>query len=79
MTLARALIETPVGMMRALATDRALCAFEFHVEGRMARLDARLARWFDAPEFVDEDNAVIAATRAWADRYFSGISAISPR
>ena len=77
MTLARALIETPVGMMRALATDRALCAFEFHVDGRMARLDARLARWFDAPECVDDDNAVIEATRLWAGRYFSGISADS--
>ncbi len=75
MTLVRALIETPVGMMRALATDRALCAFEFHVDGRMARLDARLARWFEAPQFVDDDNAVIEATRVWADRYFRGISA----
>ena len=77
MTLARALIETPVGMMRALATDHALCAFEFHVEGRMARLDARLARWFEATEFVDDDNAVIEATRLWTDRYFSGASADS--
>lgn len=72
MTFFRAFVETPVGPMRALATDSALCAFEFFTPGRMARLDARLARFFPDPDFVDRDNDVIGLTRAWTAQYFAG-------
>lgn len=58
--------------MRALASDTALCAFEFYRPSRVARLDARLARWFDSPDIADGDNAVLAVTRRWAVAYFSG-------
>ena len=72
MILVRAFVETPVGVMRALATETALCAFEFFSPGRMARLDARLARWFPDLEFEDRENRVLERTRAWASEYFSG-------
>ena len=72
MILVRALIDTPVGVMRALASDRALFAFEFHREERMARLDARLSRWLTDATIEDGSNAVIALTREWSTRYFAG-------
>lgn len=72
MTLARAFVETPVGVMRALATEHALCAFEFYTPGRMARLDARLARWFPDLELEDRENSILERTRAWASDYFAG-------
>ena len=63
MTLWRTLVETPVGPMRTIASETALCACEFHSEGRMARLDARLARWFGSAEVRDGSNPVIEHTR----------------
>jgi O-6-methylguanine DNA methyltransferase len=75
MILVRALIETPVGVMRALASDAALFAFEFYREHRMARLDARLARWLPAATFADGSNGVIEAAREWSRRYFAGENA----
>lgn len=79
MILWRALIDTPVGVMRALASDQALCAFEFHDEGRMARLDRRLARWLPGIELRDGDHPILAQTRAWAEAYFRGDSADTSR
>jgi O-6-methylguanine DNA methyltransferase len=75
MILVRALIDTPVGVMRALANDTALFAFEFYREERMARLDARLSRWLPEATIADGSNEVIAQTREWARRYFAGESA----
>jgi methylated-DNA-[protein]-cysteine S-methyltransferase len=75
MTLYRALVRTPVGPLRLLASDTALCACEFSIAGRMARLDARLERWFEKPEVTDAENRIITDARAWLERYFSGESA----
>ncbi len=72
MRLTRALIETPVGVMRALASNDALCAFEFFDDGRMDRLDRRLRRWLPDSEIEDGDNAVLRQTREWSEQYFSG-------
>ena len=71
----QAFIDTPVATMRAIALDDALCSLEFFRPGRMARLDARLARWFKDAEVVDGESAVIEATRQWLARYFAGESA----
>ena len=75
MKLHQSLIETPVGTMRAIASHDALCSLEFFSKGRMARLDARLARWFGDADMIDEPNGVIEKTREWLDRYFAGVSA----
>ena len=75
MTLHQSFIETPVGVMRAIASDDALCSLEFFSKGRMARLDARLARWFAGAEILDRTNRVIKQTRDWLDGYFAGASA----
>jgi O-6-methylguanine DNA methyltransferase len=72
MLLTRATLETPVGPMLALASDTALCALEFSSTGRLSRLDARLARWFESPDVADGSSAVIDRTRAWLDAYFAG-------
>ena len=75
MILTRAVFDTPVGAMLALASADALCALEFGASGRMSRLDARLKRWFDGPDVADGENRVIARTRTWLDRYFAGVDA----
>ncbi len=69
------MIETPVGPMRAIASDSALCALEFFTDGRMARLDARLARWFERPVLVDGPNEVITRTEVWLRNYFANVNA----
>jgi len=75
MPLLRTFFETPVGPMMALASERALCALEFTSTGRLPRLDARLARWYDGPVIADGSNAVIEHARRWLDDYFAGVSA----
>lgn len=77
MILRRAMIETPVGVMRALATDHALCAFEFFNPNRMDRLEARLARWFGDASIEDGHNSILDEAAEWSARYFSGTSADS--
>jgi methylated-DNA-[protein]-cysteine S-methyltransferase len=72
MILHRISIDTPVGPMLALATDEALCALEFSGNGRHARLDARLARWFPPHELQDTANPVIDRVRTWLSEYFAG-------
>ena len=73
--LYQSFIVTPVATMRAIAMDEALCSLEFFLEGRMARLDARLKRWFKEADISDREAPVIAQTRDWLRRYFAGESA----
>src|SRR5215467_10526815 len=73
--LSQAFIETPVATMRAISCGDALCSLEFFRKGRMARLDARLARWFKDAELVDRTTPVIDQTREWLRGYFAGESA----
>jgi O-6-methylguanine DNA methyltransferase len=75
MTLHQTFVDTPVGTMRAIASDDALCSLEFFIKGRMARLDARLARWFGGAETRDGTNDVIKEVCEWLDRYFAGETA----
>jgi O-6-methylguanine DNA methyltransferase len=78
LTFRRHIFETPVGPMMALATDRALCALEFWKPGRMARLDARLRRWFAPYVVVDGLNAIGDQAGDWIARYFAGQQAADP-
>ena len=75
MLLHQAFIETPVSVMRAISLGDALCSLEFFRKGRMARLDARLARWFKDAEIVDGETPPIAGAREWLRAYFAGESA----
>lgn len=80
MQLARASIDTPLGAMLALASERGLCALEFtrgRGDGppRLTRLDARLRRWFPPHEMVDCETDAIARTRGWLAAYFAGTCA----
>ena len=76
MQLSRAVIETPLGGMLALASDGGLCALEFTGPKRLTRLEARLQRHFPPHTIVDRDTPTIARTRAWLETYFSGTSAL---
>jgi O-6-methylguanine DNA methyltransferase len=72
MLVFRHTFETPVGPMMALASNEALCALEFWNPGRMARLDARLRRWF-APYVVEDGvNDLLLRTGDWLAGYFGG-------
>ena len=75
MILYQSFIDTPVATMRAISLGDALCSLEFFRKGRMARLDARLARWFNGAEIVDRESPAIARTREWLRAYFAGESA----
>ncbi len=79
MELHRSTISTPLGDMLALASDEGLCALEFtdpnRGQERLARLNARLVRWFPPHLVVDRDTATIARTRDWLAAYFQGTDA----
>lgn len=71
--LARGAIDTPLGQMAALATDTGLAALEFIERPRLARLGARLARYFSRVRFEDDpSHPVIAAADRWLQEYFAG-------
>jgi methylated-DNA-[protein]-cysteine S-methyltransferase len=82
MHLFRTILPTPIGEMLALSSDAGLCALEFTTvhgrargEERLARLDARLKRWFPPHEIVDRETPPIAQARRWLADYFSGDAA----
>lgn len=76
MRLVRATFTTPVGPMVALASGEALCALEFDRGTRLARLDARLSRFFPADTHIEDGrNAVIEAVDHWLAGYFAGTRA----
>ena len=68
----RAHIDTPLGPMLALATERGLCALEFHRGERLTRLEQRLARWFAPGAVADGTSPFIDGVRAWLAGYFDG-------
>ena len=82
MQLSRTILPTPLGEMLALSSDEGLCALEFTTvkgkargEGRLPRLETRLARWFPPHEIVDRETPIIARTRRWLKDYFDGTAA----
>ncbi len=71
--LFRGAIDTPLGQMVALATNEGLAALEFVERPRLARLDARVARYFPSAEFHDEpSHPVIVLAERWLAEYFAG-------
>ena len=77
-TLCRATMDTPLGPMLALASERGLCALEFLKPERMDRLDARRVRWFPPHTVVDRPHRALDDTRAWLDRYYREPSGATP-
>lgn len=73
--LARALLDTPLGPLQAVASDRGLCALEFTTPRRRGKLNDRMRRWFPPCEIVDEASPILERTRRWLDEYFAGTSA----
>jgi O-6-methylguanine DNA methyltransferase len=79
-TLWRATLETPVGPMLALCSERALCALEFVSNARLSGLDRRLSRWFHGDQMIDEPSSgepspMLAHVRNRLTAYFDGASA----
>ena len=76
MRLSRTVLTTPIGDMLALASEAGLCALEFTAPGtRLARLDARLSRWFPPHTIAEGGSELIARTRDWLTEYFDGRTA----
>jgi O-6-methylguanine DNA methyltransferase len=75
MLLHRHTLHTPLGPMRAVASDAALCALEFQRGERLTRLERRLARYFGETSWSEQPNAIVERTEALLDRYFEGSSA----
>ena len=63
-------IKTPVGSMKAVATQHGLCALEFMTESRQALLDSRLKRWFSVEQVRTSQNKYIEEASSWLDLYF---------
>src|SRR5438477_12335989 len=81
LTICRSQLESPLGMMLALASDAGLCALEFprrDGRGLHERLQHRLQRWFPPHEIIERETPVLARTRAWLAAYFDGASADLP-
>jgi methylated-DNA-[protein]-cysteine S-methyltransferase len=78
MTLWRGQLDTPLGVMLALASERGLCALEFDAGKRHPRLEARLQRWFPPHDIADADAPVFARTRDWLAAYFGGGATDAP-
>jgi methylated-DNA-[protein]-cysteine S-methyltransferase len=83
-TLARAILPTPIGDMLALSSDEGLCALEFvgsfgsarrAGRPRHVRLEQRLSNWFPPHTIEDRDSRTIIRARAWLRAYFDGRSA----
>lgn len=70
--LAERRFETPVGPMRALASEVGLCALEFDSAERQARLAARRARRFPPHDVTEGDAPALAAVAQWLEDYFAG-------
>jgi O-6-methylguanine DNA methyltransferase len=79
--LVGAAIETPVGSVLAVVSDRGLCGLPFTDDsagGRQAdrgrnRFDTRLRRWFGTADLADDStDATLQAVRDWLDAYFAG-------
>jgi O-6-methylguanine DNA methyltransferase len=73
--------ETPIGPVRAIASDFGLCGLPFlprptseHAVLKSGTLfERRLQRWFDAFELHDgPTHAVMVRTREWLTAYFAG-------
>ena len=61
--------------MVAVASDTAVCALEFWSSDRIAKLDARLGRWFPSHEVSERPNVVIEQAQVWLASYFAGTRA----
>ena len=70
-TLWEASIETPIGPLVAIASERGLCELEFHREERLRLYAARLRRWYGGAVPGRGTNPHLSETRIWLRRYFA--------
>ena len=70
--LYRTLIETPVGRMVALASEKGCCALEFNKPERMALLTKRLSRWYKVQRIKEQKNLHLTTAQKWLNDYFKG-------
>jgi len=65
------ILETPVGPLVAIASERGLCELEFHRDERLRLHAARLRRWYGGAVPGSGANPHIEQTRIWLRRYFA--------
>lgn len=68
----RTMLQTPLGPMLAVASERGLCGLEFDRPERATRLWKRLERWRPGIAVEDGDAPIFPAVRCWLDDYFAG-------
>ncbi len=78
-TFASTIIETPIGRMRAIASNKGLCALEFLKPTRQKMLTERLRRWYGDVKLSIEPNVFIEEAKVWLDAYFSDDTAKLPK
>ena len=70
--LHQTILQSPIGPLAAVASDRGLCALEFHSEGRPAPPIDRLRRWHPEAAVAEGANPHLEKTRRWLSCYFAG-------
>lgn len=76
--LHRIAIETPVGRMVGVASDRGVAFLEFENRERMSRMSRRLVRWFGGCEVRSGWHPHTRGTRRWLEAYFDGQHTTAP-
>lgn len=65
-------IETPVGKMQVLSSDKGICFLEFVKKDRNVLLERRLSKWFSEAKITDKESEYTRGVRKWLKSYFAG-------
>ena len=72
--LYRKSVDTPVGLMEIIASNKGVCFVEFQIQGRKDLLGERLARWYGDSkeiEFIPGENEGVRMAGIWLEKYFA--------
>ena len=70
-SLLKSFIDTPVGRMIMIASDKGLCFLEYDKENRAHLLQKRLQTHFKNSRLKDGENEFSDLTRLWINAYFA--------
>jgi O-6-methylguanine DNA methyltransferase len=65
-------IETEIGLLTAVASERGLCCLEFDRIERQALLPSRLSHWFPDCARLEHSHPRLDEARNWLSHYFAG-------
>ncbi len=69
--LLKTIVDTPLGVMIAGASDAGICLFDFDNRSRLAAIIRRIEEYYDT-EFQDGDSPLFSQLKTEIDEYFMG-------